>query len=55
VNKHVNKMDLIRSWPRCEIPKVGIQSLIGRCAYKPSKRVIVVQDGHDPKTAAQGK
>ena len=55
MNKHVNKMDLIRSWPCCEVPKVGIQSLIGRRAYKPSKRVIVVQDGHDPETAAQGK
>lgn len=52
MNKYVKQMDLIRPRPRCEVPEVGIQSLIGRGAYKPSKRVIVVQDGHDPETAA---
>ena len=55
VHKHLNQMDLIRSWPRCEIPEVGIQGLIGRGADKPGQRMIVVQDGHHPETAAQGE
>ncbi|WP_186472620.1 hypothetical protein [Synechococcus sp. BMK-MC-1] len=55
MHKHLNQMDLIRSWPRCEIPEVGIQGLIGRGADKPGQRMIVVQDGHHPETAAQGE
>ena len=48
-------MDLIRARQRSQVPKVGVQSLIGCGAYKSSERIVVVHDRHYPEAATEGE